>query len=792
MKNRIGRFKVIKKLGEGSQGTVFLCLDEELQRKVAIKLLNKSKSGSAHKQADFLSEARSMSKNQHPNIVSIYEVGKEESTPYLVCEYIEGVVLRDKLNNGPIPVPQTLEIIQGVLEGIRQAHQNGIVHRDLKPSNIIISNESNSAKVMDFGVAKTLSDETKNETQRIGSPRYMAPEYIQHGTVGCEMDVFALGLILSEMLTGKVLFTGDNRQAIFDDICNKDIEPPSRSNSEVDERLDRIVLKALEREPQARYPTAEEMLAALVDFRQEDQSPDDENGGSTLDFLLRRMRRKSDFPALSGSVRSLNAITMASDKDADHISSVIVKDFSLANKILKVVNSAYYGRFSGKIGTVSRAVVVLGVQPVRSLAASLIFFEHMQNQAHAKQLKGLISKVLFTAVLTKELAVDPDEAEEYFLAGMLHELGKILIAFYLPGEHKDIERLVVQKTLSAAKAVQQVLGTNYETIGEGIAKQWNFPDSLTDSMRKIEITPSMKGAVGALHKRMAVNCANEMSNVIASSSADDAQQELKALFKLYGDGLGLSTKQFKVVMDRSVKEYIDLTKLLVPGNNNLFLKKLTDTVLPKKDSEETALVDKKVSGDTSLESGGALNAVVKEVEEKQCKTESDETERLLSEGLQEVTNMLIEGEGVSQVCNVVLEILYRAMGFQRIVLSIRSGDGKQIVARMGFGEDIDVFIKRFSFSTAYSPDIFHVAMKNAVDIYIADSGETKIKKSIPAWYSASTNAGSFLIFPLVVKKQPLGLIYADHPDPNGLHVDGKRLNLIKALRNQIVLAFQSR
>jgi len=788
MKKRIGRFKVIERLGEGSQGTVFLCLDEDLQRRVAIKLLDKSNRSTEHQQADFLSEARSLSKNQHPNIVSIYEVGKEEDTPYLVCEYIEGVLLSDKLHDGPMPLPQLLEIIQGVLEGMGQAHQNGIVHRDLKPSNIIISDDSNRAKVMDFGVARRVTGESKDESHLMGFSRYMAPEYIQRGRVGCEMDVFALGLILSEMLTGEPQFKGENRQAILDEIATKTIEPPSTVNSEIDEQLDRIVLKALEREPTLRYPTAGEMLQAVNNFRQGDQfSEESGQGGTTLDFLLRRMRRKSDFPVLSSSVRSLNAITTVSDKDVNQISSVIVKDFSLANKILRVVNSAYYGRFSGNVGTVSRAIVILGVQPIRSLATSLIFFEHMQNQAHAKRLKGLISKALFTAVLAKELAMDADDAESYFLAGMLNELGKLLVAFYLPGESGDIDQLIKQQELPAEKAVHQVLGASYESIGEGIAKQWNFPASLTDSMRKFEPKSNMKNVEGELHKQMSVSCANEISSVIAKNGTD-AQQVLRTLFQTYGAGLGLSKKGFDDLIDRSVKEYIDLTSLLVPGSNNGFLKKLTSIVSSGEDKRQKgAATDGEESNSTTLlESGGSLAAVA-----QQSEAEPDEAERLLSEGLQEVSNMLVEGDGVSQICNVVLETLYRAMSFQRIVLSIRSGDGKQIVARMGFGEDIDAFIKRFHFPIAYSPDIFHVAMKNAVDIYIADSGDEKIKKSIPQWYTDCASAGSLLIFPLVVKKKTLGLIYADHSDPNGLQVDGQRLNLIKALRNQIALAFQS-
>lgn len=150
--------------------------------------------------------------------------------------------------------------------------------------------------------------------------------------------------------------------------------------------------------------------------------------------------------------------------------------------------------------------------------------------------------------------------------------------------------------------------------------------------------------------------------------------------------------------------------------------------------------------------------------------------------------MLVGEHSVSQIFNVVLETMYRAVGFQRVVLALRDRKSGQMAGRLGFGDADEAFVSGFRFSTEYRVDVFHGALKNAVDVYIADTTDSKIYADIPEWYKQISNAGSFLLFPLVINNRPVGLIYADHPDPHGLDIDKNRLNLLKSLRNQIVLA----
>lgn len=791
--NKIGRFVVKKQLGAGNQGTVYLCTDPELQRPVAIKLLNKSIAD-----ATYRAEARAMSKIQHPNIVSIYQAGMHDGTPYMVFEYVEGKLLADAVREDSLNIQQSLNVFKGLLEGISQAHQVNIVHRDLKPANIILD-VNQTPKIMDFGIAKMLSGNKETDNQLIGTPRYLAPEYISKREVGSQNDVFAMGLIMVEMLTGTPVFTGNSQKMVMDAILKKDPQPPSKFNDEVEEWLDRFLLKALEKDPAHRYANGGEMLRAFNELNggKTPAAPKSDDLHGTIEFLLRRMKRKSDFPALSQSVRSLNAMAEASDKDVNHMAGVIVKDFALTNKILKVVNSAFYGRFSGRIGTVSRAVVVLGTQAIRSLAASLIFFEHIKNKGQADHLKELVSGAMFSATFAGQVAkkLDPEEAEDYFLSALLRDLGKILVAFYLPDESKEIEQLIEKDRMNPEKAQHQVLGVDFETIGMEIAERWNFPKELVESMRawKANDKPSNRSD----KRRMVAELSHQSTELITKKGLNN-KHAVEALLVQFEDTLGLDKKKYKEFTTQAFDEFHEFSKALRTDVSQPFYEKLSKGVSRTDETklEATALSEAQTEdglGETQILNGQANagdSAIVDETIEIDTKPTKEDAEAMLMDGLQEVTSLLVGPHSLMDIFNVVLETMFRAMGFQRVVLVMLDRRSNQFVGRLGFGEQADLFVSRFRFPCRYTVDVFHGAIKNNVDVYIANALEEKIQADIPDWYKQISKAGSFIIFPLTVNKKTLGLIYADHPVPNGLELDKKVLNLLKSLRNQVLLAIK--
>ncbi|MCG6535092.1 MAG: protein kinase, partial [Syntrophales bacterium LBB04] len=360
----IGRFQIGKQLGKGAQGVVYLATDPVLQRQVAIKVLNVKSARAKALQSNFLQEARIVSKLQHPNIVPIFEAGEQEGTPFLVFEYVDGTSLLQLIEKkDALTVPRAVALMRQILDGVGYAHQQRIVHRDLKPANILVS-EKGVPRVMDFGLSGPAGDKKESGHELKGTLQYASPEHFSETpVVGPGSDVFALGLIFFEMLTLTPAVTGENPFNTIYKIVHEPTVAPSLLNPKVDEGLDRIVLKAVQKELNARFPDANAMKEALDDYLAKKKSGPEAPSGdtpthSTIDFLLRRMRHKGDFPAFSECVMEVNRMTSStSQATSKELANVILRDYSLTNKLLKLVNSSFYGQVGGSVTSINKAVV---------------------------------------------------------------------------------------------------------------------------------------------------------------------------------------------------------------------------------------------------------------------------------------------------------------------------------------------------------------------------------------------------------------------------------------------------
>jgi serine/threonine protein kinase len=277
----ISHYRILERLGEGGMGVVYLGEDLHLGRKVAIKFLNKT-TDEHHYRARFLREARSVSMLSHHNIATIFEYGEaEDGQPFIVMEFIKGEDLSDLLYKGELTLKRAVEIIEAVAEALSEAHENGIVHRDIKPSNVII-NERGVAKVLDFGLAKHFDEEeltadpdaqTMLATRTrsgvvVGTPLYLSPEQATGASVDPRSDIFALGALLYECISGRPAFSGGSVIEIGAQVIHVDPPPPSRFNPRIPAELDRITLKALAKRPEARYQSAQELLKDLRPVRE--------------------------------------------------------------------------------------------------------------------------------------------------------------------------------------------------------------------------------------------------------------------------------------------------------------------------------------------------------------------------------------------------------------------------------------------------------------------------------------------------------------------------------------------
>jgi eukaryotic-like serine/threonine-protein kinase len=258
------RYVIVRKLGSGGMADVYLAEDQELGRRVALKLLDDRHASDEQFVERFRREAQSAAGLNHPSIVSIFDRGYAEGTYYIAMEFLDGRTLKELLvKNGPTPVPIAIDYARQILGALAFAHRNGIVHRDIKPHNIVVGGDGR-LKVTDFGIARSGASQMTEAGSIVGTAQYLSPEQARGAPVDPRSDLYSLGIVLYEMLTGRVPFTGETPVEIAMKHLSQVPEPPSKIRSGVPHDLDAIVMRALAKDPEQRYASAEEMDADLA------------------------------------------------------------------------------------------------------------------------------------------------------------------------------------------------------------------------------------------------------------------------------------------------------------------------------------------------------------------------------------------------------------------------------------------------------------------------------------------------------------------------------------------------
>ena len=795
MEKNIGRFEIRQELGQGAESTVYLAWDPQLQREVAIKTLHLGEARRPE-HARLLTEARTVSRLRHPNIVPVFDAGEADGDPYVVLEYVPGGTLAYHLQSvGRLAPPQAAALMRGIVDGLAQAHAQSIIHRDLKPANIMMD-ASGAPRVMDFGIAARVDHPAAEGQGLLGTPAYMAPEYIRGGTVSEQMDIFAAGLILVEMLSGRPVAQGSSLAEIVACLCDQPLKLPAG----LDDRLAGIVLKACERDPARRYASAIQMRDALDQYlggSGEVATDAEGRKQSTLDFLLRRMRHKSDFPALSDSVSAINKLTNSDRESVNKLSNSILKDYALTNKILRLVNSAFYRQAGGgNISTVSRAVIVLGFDSIRNIAITVLLFEHLQDKANAKELKEAFLRCNLAGLLARDVGRKfmARETEEAFICSLFHDLGKLLAQYYFPEEMESLRIVMQQKKIGEEQAAAQVLGITFEDLGTGIARTWGFPTSIVNAMRKLGEGPVRTPATHDETLRVLAAFSNELCDVMAGTPVDARSAAISGLSQRFAASMSFSETQLKTVVEKSFDELGELAHILrVNLTQSPFARQV-------KSFAKGETLTKGEPGAATSPSGSFAATVLSDAfiaESAPGEGESEEEEGLsadmesiLAAGIQDISNSLLEDFSLNDILRIILETIYRAVGFKRVLLCLKDPRNNQMAGRFGFGPDAMDMAKKFTFPLGFTPDVFHLAISKGVDVLISDISDPKISDKIPAWYRSLTGAQTFTLFPLCIKGNPVALIYCDKDKAGTIAIPEKGLQLLKTLRNQAVLAIK--
>jgi HD-like signal output (HDOD) protein len=503
-----------------------------------------------------------------------------------------------------------------------------------------------------------------------------------------------------------------------------------------------------------------------------------------LEAVLGRLRESSGFPTLSTTLSDINRSVASNSDSTRQLTQVILRDVSLTTKLLQLVNSATYGQYRGRIRTVSKAVLILGFEAVRNAAMSLMMLEFSRGRPQEKALQDELIGAFFAGVVSKPISqrLGFQNSEEAVICTMFQSLGRLLIIFFLYEESRQV-RSLMDKGLSEEEASEQVLGISYRDLGVGVARHWNFPDRLIEVMQRAPTREIVAPSTDVERLKIAANLANELYQTALRSSEGDKAAALEALSKRYGPAIKLDAKEMIAVVDHGLKELSErATTLNLPIGNSSALKVIR--VWTGGGSEDPADQAREASGDPLMRDVDALDAL------DQGDSSSTSPQQVLASGIRDVTETLTSDFALKDVLQMVLETMYRGMGFTRTMIFVRDIRANVMRARFGFGADIDRIIAKCNFPVAFEPDVFHVALEKGVDIAIEDTQAANIVERIPRWHREAMKPKSFLLLPVVLKSQTIGMLYADSDRADAAKITAEQLGLLRTLRSQVVLAFK--
>ncbi len=792
---RLGRFELRRELGRGAQASVWLAHDPRLEREVAVKLLDARADAQALHQ--WLHEARAVSRLSHPNVVPVFEADQHAGQPYLVFEYVAGPTLAEALRQrGAYPAREAVALVLGVLDALAAAHAQGIVHRDLKPSNVLLGSDGR-ARVMDFGIAARMSGGSMAQGEIVGTPGYISPEAARGAAPVPAMDVFSAGVLLAELLAGMPPLRETQPRRALARVQQEDLLLPA--TVQVDDVLRGIVQRALARDAGMRYDGARSMHAALADWLQPAAAPQAAGaaaGHGTQDFLLRRMRNKGDFPALSDSVVRIQRVATSETESLSSLSAEILKDVALTNKLLRMVNTAQFSHSGGNVSTVSRAVALVGFAGIRNMALSLVLLEHMHDKGHAAQLKEEFVRALLSGTLAEELTPNQRDGEEAFLGSMFQSLGRLLTEFYFPEEALQIRQQLPAPDASAVvreAAAARVLGIGFEELGLGIARSWGLPDALQRSMRPPRgDAPARALERGVERQRWAGRAGNEMAEAMLHHEGDALGRQLLAIGNRFAGALDMPAREIVAAAQRGRQRLAQLAPAMglqaAPGSAARRLlhaepaPAVTDSLSPHQ-LQPTLPVAAEMAGSADA-------TLVLPAREPMPRPPMAD---VLAAGIQDITNsMVADNFRLNEVLRMVLETMIRALDFQRVIFCLRDPKTDTLTGRFGLGNAADAVSRAFKvpLRAAAGTDLFAAVCAKGVDTLIADATAANIAARLPAWYRQSVNAPAFLLLPMTTKNAPFALIYADKAQAGALALGEKELSLLRTLRNQAVMAFR--
>jgi len=559
---------------------------------------------------------------------------------------------------------------------------------------------------------------------------------------------------------------------------------------------------------------------------------------AALNRLMQRINKNTNFPSLRDSIRSIQKIARSDTIHRRAFSDQVLNDVALTAKLLRLINAAYYSSVgAGSITSIDRALSLMGFQTVGMLAGSLMLFERMPKGPGAEQVKQAFSHALLSGLLAQELCHSTRHFEGAYLTALFMNLGQMLVEMHFPEDaaalrnamaewqtaHPDADDAARHEALQ--RASRQILGLSCEDIGVEVARQWGWPDSLSQSLRRHYPADPTQAAGPEEYMRMLCTASTELSGrlqALPSGATEEARAEavtgcLRRFAEGYGGALSLDVEQWPEHGVKSLESWDSLSVVLgfkeAPAKPS---KAARSGAAPaggrREGTDRRASADRRapVAGPAQAAPGapaapagsaaakaasGSAPASPAPREKPPRKPNLAAQERMtsgLSQALASVSQWALAETPFDQVLDQTAQALLDALEAQRVIVCLRQASAGALVGRTGKGKRAQAVAACFRVPLQPAQDVFSILCAHGKDTLISDTTDPVVAQRLPAWYRKEVDAGTFLLLPLMLGSQAMGLIYADNAVPDTLHVGEQELTLLKALRNQLVMAMRLR
>lgn len=511
-----------------------------------------------------------------------------------------------------------------------------------------------------------------------------------------------------------------------------------------------------------------------------------------IDNFFAMMRQGKDFPVMASTVELINKFKSTSAGTIDEFANLILKDYSLTAKILKIVNSVSYAQF-GEVTTISRAIILLGFENVRNLAFTLMLFDNLQkNEAHTEIIDTIV-KSFFSGILAQKIVSEIEFAhkEEAFICSLLHTFGKLMLAYYMPDVMKQIKAKMAEENISESLAVLSVFGVSYEDLGTAIAQAWNLPSKIIQSMQNIRPSEMPINPTEIQRLTAVATFVTNVADIL--SSPDDTDKKYKNLDKLFGvykSYFKPIESKFRGLVNGSLNELLDYSSFIkldfknVPFTQRMLGRGLSTTATPSKTAKKPEQYTDNLQ---------PVDSIFDEV----VSSEGETPDSIFTKGIQDVNNSIVNNYSLNDTLRIVLETMYRGLatlGGSKVLFLLKDPKQPQMIVRFGFGENLEEIKKWFKVDLSEtSQDIFNIAINKQSDFVIKDLTASDIKTRLPQWFSQHIKDSAFvLLMPITVNRKVLAFFYIEGQRDKISNLTPSVLNYLKIMRDQTVLAIKQK